>query len=100
MRILDIDTNLLSGEIPDCWNRWQQVTYLNLRNNNLTGKIPLSLGYKNLQVLNLRSNSMSGELPYTLQNSTSSIILDLSENYFSGSIPEWIGDKLSNLVVL
>ncbi|TYG46982.1 hypothetical protein ES288_D11G300800v1 [Gossypium darwinii] len=96
--ILDIDTNLLSGEIPDCWNRWQQVTYLNLRNNNLTGKIPLSLGYKNLQVLNLRSNSMSGELPYTLQNSTSSIILDLSENYFSGSIPEWIGDKLSNLV--
>ncbi|PPR96454.1 hypothetical protein GOBAR_AA24218 [Gossypium barbadense] len=100
MRILDIDTNILSGEIPDCWNHWQQVTYLNLRNNNLTGKIPLSLGYKNLQVLNLRSNSMSGELPYTLQNSTSLIILDLSENYFSGGLPEWIGDKLSNLVVL
>ncbi|KAB2058967.1 hypothetical protein ES319_A11G269300v1 [Gossypium barbadense] len=24
MRILDIDTNILSGEIPDCWNHWQQ----------------------------------------------------------------------------
>ncbi|PPD82117.1 hypothetical protein GOBAR_DD20956 [Gossypium barbadense] len=90
---VNLSSNQLIGGIPYL----NQVTYLNLRNNNLTGKIPLSLGYKNLQVLNLRSNSMSGELPYTLQNSTSSIILDLSENYFSGSIPEWIGDKLSNL---
>ncbi|XP_040960345.1 receptor-like protein EIX1 [Gossypium hirsutum] len=27
-------------------------------------------------------------------------MLDLSENHFSGSVPTWIGDKLSNLVVL
>ncbi|MBA0771188.1 hypothetical protein Gotri_019691, partial [Gossypium trilobum] len=51
-------------------------------------------------MLNLRNNSMFGELPSTLRNSWSLVMLDLSENHFSGSVPTWIGDKLSNFVVL
>ncbi|KAG4123121.1 hypothetical protein ERO13_D11G308300v2, partial [Gossypium hirsutum] len=76
MVALYIDINLLIGEIPYCWNHWENLAYLNLGNNNLTGKIPPTLGYTN---------------PF---------MLDLSENHFSGSVPTWIGDKLSNLVVL
>ncbi|KAL1146050.1 hypothetical protein V6Z11_A11G343800 [Gossypium hirsutum] len=97
---LDIDTNLLIGEIPDCWNYWGSLANLNLGSNNLTVKIPPSLGHKNLLVLNLRNNSMFGELPSTLQNSTRLIMLDLSENHFNGNVPAWLGEKLSNLVVL
>ncbi|KAE8720987.1 F7O18.2 protein [Hibiscus syriacus] len=51
-------------------------------------------------MLNLRNNSMFGELPFTLQSCRGLVILDLSENHFSGRIPAWIGDKLSNLTVL
>ncbi|MBA0633623.1 hypothetical protein Godav_005403, partial [Gossypium davidsonii] len=97
---LDINTNLLIGEIPDCWNHWGLLANLNLGSNNLTGKIPPSLGNRKLGVLNLRNNSMFGELPSTLQNSTRLMMLDLSENNFNGNLPAWIGEKLSNLVVL
>ncbi|PPR83030.1 hypothetical protein GOBAR_AA37685 [Gossypium barbadense] len=100
MECLAIERNLLSGEIPDCWNHWRGLGYLNLENNNLTGKIPPSLGHLNLLVLNLRNNGMFGELPSTLQLSTSLIMLDLSDNHFSGSVPAGIGDKLSKLEIL
>ncbi|MBA0654672.1 hypothetical protein Goklo_021634, partial [Gossypium klotzschianum] len=100
MEALFIDKNLLTGEIPDCWNQLESLTFLNLGNNNLTGKIPPSLGRTGLDWLNLRNNSMFGELPSTLQNLTNLRILDLSENHFSGNIPTWIGDKLSTLMIL
>ncbi|TYI03402.1 hypothetical protein ES332_A11G336900v1 [Gossypium tomentosum] len=100
MECLAIEGNLLSGEIPDCWNHWRRLGYLDLENNNLTGKIPPSLGHLNPSVLNLRNNDMFGELPSTLQHSTSLIMLDLSDNHFSGSVPAWIGDKLSKLEIL
>ncbi|XP_052479027.1 receptor-like protein EIX2 [Gossypium raimondii] len=100
MEVLYIDKNLISGDIPDCWNHWQYLFLLNLGSNNLTGKIPPSLWHLNLTMLNLRNNTMFGELPSTLQNSPHFIMFDVSENHFSGSVPAWIGDKLSNLVIL
>ncbi|KAK8272660.1 hypothetical protein V6Z11_D11G348300 [Gossypium hirsutum] len=100
MEILYIDKNLISGDIPDCWNHCQVLGLLNLGSNNLTGKIPPSLWHLNFIMLNLRNNTMFGELPSTLQNSPNFIMFDLSENHFSGSVPAWIGDKLSNLVTL
>ncbi|TYJ12119.1 hypothetical protein E1A91_A11G326500v1, partial [Gossypium mustelinum] len=100
MVVLYIDKNLISGNIPDCWNHWQGLDLLNLGSNNLTGKISPSLWHLNLTMLNLRNNRMFGELPSTLQNSLHLVMLDLSENHFSGSIPAWIGDKLSNLAIL
>ncbi|MBA0619304.1 hypothetical protein Godav_028504 [Gossypium davidsonii] len=99
MEVLYIDKNLISGEIPDCWNHCQNLGLLNLGSNSLTGKIPPSLGHINLSMLNLWNNSMFGALPSTLQNS-SLIMLDFSENHFNGSVPEWIGDKHSRLKVL
>ncbi|TYG96348.1 hypothetical protein ES288_A11G343200v1 [Gossypium darwinii] len=86
MGVLYIDKNLISGDIPDCWNHWQRLDILNLGSNNLTGKIPPSLGHINLSMLILRNNTMFGELPSTLQNSTNLIMFDLSENHFSGTL--------------
>ncbi|XP_052877374.1 receptor-like protein EIX2 [Gossypium arboreum] len=100
MEVLYIDKNLISGDIPNCWNHCQDLYLLNLGSNNLTGKIPHSLWHLNLTMLNLQNNRMFGELPSILQNSRCLVMLDLSENHFSGSIPAWIGDKLSNLKIL
>ncbi|XVF31032.1 hypothetical protein REPUB_Repub16aG0110500 [Reevesia pubescens] len=102
LRFLDIESNLLSSEIPDCWENWQLLDFLNLGNNSLTGKIPISLGsMRSIKALNLRNNSLFGEVSSTLQNFTLDFVfLDLSENQFTGSIPSWIGDKFSGLKVL
>ncbi|EOY10968.1 Disease resistance family protein / LRR family protein, putative [Theobroma cacao] len=101
LTILDIGSNLLFGEIPHCWENLPYLELLNLENNNLTGKIPRSLGFLgHIRSLNFRNNSLFGELPSTLQHSVHLSILDLSANQFTGSIPAWMGDKLSQLVVL
>ncbi|XP_022719111.1 LRR receptor-like serine/threonine-protein kinase FLS2 [Durio zibethinus] len=98
--LLQLETNLLSGEIPDCWLKWRGIRVLNMGNNNLTGKIPDSLGSLGFMFLNLRNNKLSGELPLTLQNNRDLFMLDVGENQFGGSIPKWIGESLPNLVIL
>ncbi|XP_022746282.1 LRR receptor-like serine/threonine-protein kinase GSO1 [Durio zibethinus] len=101
LKLLDIESNLLSGEIPDCWENQPKLGVLNLGNNNLTGKIPRSLGsLQNIMSLKLRTNNLFGEVPSTLQHLAYMLILDLSENQLTVSIPAWNGDKLLNLVVL
>ncbi|XVE62766.1 hypothetical protein DITRI_Ditri06bG0145900 [Diplodiscus trichospermus] len=98
---LDIESNLLSGEIPDCWENVRWLLVLNLGNNHLTGKIPKSMGsLHGIRSLSLHNNSLFGKVPSTLQHLAEMFALDLSENQFMGNIPTWIGDKLSNLVVL
>lgn len=69
-------------------------------NNNLTGKIPDSLGYLGFMFLNLRNNKLTGELPLTLQNNSDLFMLDIGENQFNGYIPKWIGKTFPNLVIL
>ncbi|MBA0561728.1 hypothetical protein Golob_018529, partial [Gossypium lobatum] len=110
MRSLYIDANLLSGEIPDCWNHWF-LNYLDLANNNLTGKIPPSLLHKDLRLLNhrknsiesvpvwigdklskrmgqcLRSNNFNGHIPHNICDRQSLQNLDLAHNNISGVIP-------------
>ncbi|EOY10966.1 Disease resistance family protein / LRR family protein, putative [Theobroma cacao] len=98
--LLDLSSNQLSGEIPDCWEN-RITSILNLANNNLTGIIPRSFGsMPSLESLNLRSNNLFGKIPSALQDFAKLMILDLSENQFNGSIPAWMGQKLSQLVVL
>ncbi|XP_017976568.1 PREDICTED: probable LRR receptor-like serine/threonine-protein kinase At4g36180 [Theobroma cacao] len=101
LTILDIGSNLLSGEIPHCWENWPALDVLKLANNNLTGKIPVSLGsLLSIRLLNLRNNSLFGEVPSAMQHIADLKILDLSENQFSGSVPAWMGENLTGLMVL
>ncbi|XP_022716261.1 probable leucine-rich repeat receptor-like protein kinase At5g63930 [Durio zibethinus] len=98
---LRLADNHLSGPIPDCWMSWPSVFSINLKNNNLSGSLPNSMGSLSLlQSLHLRKNNLSGVLPPSLQNCSSLLALDLSENKFEGSIPSWIGEKLSNIMIV
>ncbi|KAB2603983.1 receptor-like protein 12 [Pyrus ussuriensis x Pyrus communis] len=71
------------------------ISVVNLEDNNLTGKIPSSIGdLISLQSLHLRNNKLSGELPVSLQNCEQLLLLDLGGNKFAGSFPLWFGQSL------
>ncbi|XP_028127320.1 receptor-like protein EIX1 [Camellia sinensis] len=101
LRILNLRENNLSGKIPDCWVNWHSIEYINLGNNNLEGSIPSSikfLGY--LKSLEVRSNSLSGEFPLSLRSCTNLLTVDLGVNKFVGSILACIGRSLIDLKFL
>ncbi|CAN6678514.1 unnamed protein product [Malus baccata var. baccata] len=100
LRVLLLDNNHLTGEIPDCWLHWPNLKVVNLEDNNLTGKIPSSIGdLLLLKSLHLRNNNLSGDLPVSLQNCEQLLLLDLGGNKFVGSIPIWFGQSLVVLIL-
>ena len=97
---LDLSSNRLSGEPPQCWEQWTNLVVLNLANNNFSGKIKSSIGLlHHMQTLHLRNNSFIGALPSSLRNCRDLRLLDVGTNKLLGRIPTWIGGSLSLLIV-
>ncbi|XP_065015452.1 receptor-like protein EIX2 [Musa acuminata AAA Group] len=103
LEVLDLSSNLLSGEIPRCSKVTTGLGFfsvLNLANNNLSGTIPQWIGTESfLGSLHLNNNSLHGGIP-SLEKCTYLYILDLGENSLKGSIPPWIGESLTHLKML
>ncbi|XP_062102282.1 receptor-like protein EIX2 [Humulus lupulus] len=102
MQHLDLSNNKLFGSIPNClFHLLRHLSYLNLNNNRLSGVIPSSIAslYR-IQALGLRKNNLSGTLPSSMKNCTQLSLLDVGENSLAGTIPKWIGEILTDLVVL
>ncbi|KAK8629770.1 hypothetical protein V6N13_078598 [Hibiscus sabdariffa] len=101
LEVLSLGGNGLSGEIPDCWQKWGNLVALELCDNNFSGTIPGSMGaLTSLQSLHLRNNNLVGEMPGSLSNCTELLTLDLSANRFFGAIPPWMGERLSKLIII
>ncbi|XVF37739.1 hypothetical protein REPUB_Repub20aG0035800 [Reevesia pubescens] len=99
--MLGLANNLLFGEIPDCWIKWQYLEVLRLDHNRFTGKIPRSMGtLRYLQSLHMYSNKLHGEIPLSLKNCTELVAINLGKNELDGNIPGWLGHSLLNLVIL
>ncbi|XP_062076624.1 receptor-like protein EIX2 [Humulus lupulus] len=101
IRLLDISNNMLNGSLPDClWNT-KDLIVLKLDNNNLSGVIPRTIGLlSKIQHLLLGHNNFSGNLPSPLKNCTKLEVLDVESNNLEGNIPFWIGERLTNLILL
>ncbi|CAL2255804.1 unnamed protein product [Prunus armeniaca] len=98
---LNLSSNNLSGELPDCWSHLETLVMVDLSNNAFSGKIPMTIGSLfQMQTLKLRSNRFVGELPSSLKNCTSLEVIDLGDNKLSGPIPTWLGVSFKNLVIL
>ncbi|PON36603.1 LRR domain containing protein [Trema orientale] len=123
---LDLSNNHLDGLIPEAFGSMNFLEFVDLSHNLLEGGIPNSFGSLcSLRVLNLIGNRISGQLETLIemlskctQNGLESPssnekmkplsnvtkfsllkVLDLSNNYLNGTIPEIIGN-LSELETL
>ncbi|BBG97479.1 disease resistance family protein / LRR family protein [Prunus dulcis] len=98
---LDLSSNNVSGQVPDCLTHLENLVMLDLSYNALSGKIPATIGSVfRIETLKLRSNRFVGQLPSSLKNCTSLVALDVGDNKLSGPIPEWLGVSLKKLVIL
>ncbi len=92
---LDLRDANLSGRIPAALGRLSGLESLLLNRNELTGSIPAALGdLSKLVVLNLHTNRLSGQIP-ALSRMSSLEELYLSKNGLTGSIPASLGDMAS-----
>ncbi len=99
------DHNWLSNDPVDRWygvtvDKDGCVSKLHLSENNLSGTIPVELGYlSTLKELSLSRNRLSGEIPEELGNLANLEELYLYENQLTGTIPVELGNlsKLKEL---
>ncbi|GMN49212.1 hypothetical protein TIFTF001_018386 [Ficus carica] len=89
---LDISSNKLSGELFEQWMGLEKLWFLDLSYNHLSGGISISICSQlpSLSWLKLGGNNLSGRFPSSFPNCTSLVALDLRENGFSGTIPNWV----------
>ncbi|XP_050368837.1 receptor-like protein EIX2 [Argentina anserina] len=96
VKIIDLSSNNLEGEIPQEICSLIEMGTLNLSRNHLCGKIPSNIGNLSLlETLDLSHNHLSGEIPLSLSSLCSLSYLDLSYNNFNGRIPS--GSQLQTL---
>jgi len=125
LSVLHLGMNNLRGTIPSTFSEGSNLEYLNLNGNELEGKIPLSIvKCTMLEFLNLGNNKIEDTFPYFLEmlpelkilvlksnklqgfmkgpttfNSFSKLhILDISENNFSGPLPEEFFNSLEAMI--
>ncbi|XP_059429281.1 receptor-like protein 7 [Corylus avellana] len=84
---LNLSDNSLTGSIPN-FRMFKNLTFLLLPNNNLSGQITSTQWEELLSMnsLDLRNNSLNGKIPISLLSLPSLLELYLSHNQFSGSL--------------
>ncbi len=99
LRVLRLEGNQLSGDIPANLNGMTALTELDLGGNGLSGNIPSMAGLIALEKLHLNDNGLAGPFPTWLPGLASLAEVDLSGNSLTGEIPSELGN-LAGLKVL
>ncbi|KAJ9540692.1 hypothetical protein OSB04_027198 [Centaurea solstitialis] len=96
LRSLDLSSNEIHGHVPDWAGKigGNELFYLNLSHNFITG-FP-QFQWDRLEILDLRSNMIQGSFPPSICNARFLRYLDMSNNRFSGFIPQCVGDIISS----
>ncbi|XVF78843.1 hypothetical protein PTKIN_Ptkin14bG0169900 [Pterospermum kingtungense] len=96
LRILNLSHNLLTTleQIPG-----KTLAVLDLRSNLLQGSVNLQIP-EFLQAFFIAENKLTGNIPSFICNCSSLLVLDLSNNSLSGTIPECLGNFSDSLEVM
>ncbi|KAK8527046.1 hypothetical protein V6N12_054274 [Hibiscus sabdariffa] len=98
LSVLDLRNNNISGTIPSSIGEYGNLTQLDLSFNNITGQIPESLfNLSSLTYLFLGNNKLNGTLP--AEKSSSLRNIDVSYNNLAGSFPSWISEPNLSIVL-
>ncbi|KAL6296185.1 hypothetical protein ACE6H2_004327 [Prunus campanulata] len=91
---IDLSRNSFVSHIPPSFANFQKLLSMDLSNNLLNGSISTEI-FQNLPslstILNLSNNFLSGPLPEEIGLLGSVVTIDLSDNRLSGLIPNTIG---------
>ena len=99
---LDLGDNGIHGEIPRAIGELTDLRELDLQNNRLYRQIPAEIGeLANLTVLDVKHNALWGRNPAELWELDNLRFLDMRGNRMSGPLPSELGDmtQLSHLVI-
>nr|GMD03184.1 probable LRR receptor-like serine/threonine-protein kinase At1g34110 [Ipomoea batatas] len=103
LELLNFAFNDLSGKIPQSLGSLTSLKFLSFGyNNNLNGSLTDGgiCKLRNLQELDLGSNSFEGRIPLCLGNVTSLRVLKHQSNYLTGTLPSTIFSTLNLLEYL
>ncbi|KAM3684007.1 hypothetical protein ACJW31_11G009200 [Castanea mollissima] len=88
LQILDLSENLLTGKIPLSIQKMGDLRILYLKSNQLSGKLPNYWNeLPNLQVVDISYNHLHGKIPRSMGFLSSLSILVLSNNHLNGEMP-------------
>ena len=97
---LDLSNNNLEGRIPITIGNLRYLEVLDLSGNSIEGKVPgLLRKLENLKVVNLADNALAGDIPTTIYKLQNLEELNLNNNKLEGELPKGISE-LSNLKTL
>ncbi|PON36677.1 Serine/threonine protein kinase [Parasponia andersonii] len=96
LRILYLQNNSFSHEIPEEIGRLFRLRSIRLTYNSFSGKVPANISRcSNLQHIFLEYNNLTGEIPKGMGSFSTLMVIALAGNKFYGEIPRSIAN-LSN----
>lgn len=92
IEVIDLDDNLIVGHLPSSLSKLPKLRVLDIDHNRLHGTIHRSLFELPLQVLDINDNYFSGSISSDIGKLSESLeIVQLHGNAFHGSIPSELG---------